>query len=43
LENGFAAVRITEMNENFTRQHQDVRQENGIAYGDLIEHIDFNI
>ncbi len=41
LENGFAAVRITEMNENFTRQHQDVRQENGIAYGDLIEHIDF--
>ena len=41
LENGFAAVRITEMNENFTRQHQNVRQENGIAYGDLIEHIDF--
>ncbi len=41
LENGFAAVRITEMNENFTRQHQDVRKENGIAYGDLIEHIDF--
>ena len=29
------------MNENFTRQHQDVRQENGIAYGDLMEHIDF--
>jgi hypothetical protein len=41
VENGFAAVRITEMNENFTRQHQDVRLENGIQYGDLPEHIDF--
>ena len=41
VENGFAAVRITEMNENYTRQHQDVRQENGVEYGDLLEHIDF--
>ncbi len=41
VENGFAAVRITEMNENYTRQHQDVRNENGIQYGDLPEHIDF--
>jgi hypothetical protein len=41
VENGFAAVRITEMNENFTRQHQDVRIENGIQYGDLIDFIDF--
>lgn len=41
VENGFAGVRITEMNENFTRQHQDVRLENGIQYGDLAEHIDF--
>ena len=41
VENGFAAVRICEMNENFTRQHQDVRVENGIAYGDVLEHIDF--
>jgi len=41
LRNGFTAVRITEMNENFTRQHQDVREENGISYGDLPEHIDF--
>lgn len=40
-QNGFTAVRITEMNENFTRQHQDVRLENGIQYGDLPEHIDF--
>ncbi len=41
VENGYAAVRFTEMNENYTRQHQDVRTENGIAYGDLPEHIDF--
>ncbi len=41
LNNGFTAVRITEMNENFTRQHQDIRTENGIHYGDLTEHIDF--
>ena len=41
LHNGFTAVRITEMNENFTRQHQDVREENSIKYGDIPEHIDF--
>lgn len=41
VDRGFAAVRITEMNENFTRQHQDVRAENGINYGDVLEHIDF--
>lgn len=41
LKNGYTAVRITEMNENYTRQHQDVRIENGIHYGDLPEHIDF--
>lgn len=41
LQNGFTAVRITEMNENFTRQHQDVRKENGIEYGDLPRWIDY--
>jgi hypothetical protein len=41
VENGYAAVRFTEMNENYTRQHQDVRNENGINYGDVPEHIDF--
>jgi Peptidase family M28 len=41
VENGFAAIRITEMNENYRHQHQDVRVENGIQYGDLIEFIDF--
>jgi hypothetical protein len=41
LQNGFTAVRITEMNENFRRQHQDVRKENGIEYGDLPQWIDY--
>jgi hypothetical protein len=41
VENGYAAVRITEMNENYTRQHQNVRIENAIQYGDLPEFIDF--
>lgn len=41
LNNGFTAVRLTEMNENFTRQHQDIREENGIRYGDVEEYIDF--
>ena len=41
VQRGFAAVRITEMNENYTRQHQNIRTENGINYGDLPEHIDF--
>jgi Zn-dependent M28 family amino/carboxypeptidase len=41
VENGYAAVRITEMNENYYRQHQNVRTENGINYGDLPEHIDY--
>jgi hypothetical protein len=39
--NGFAAVRITEMNENYYHQHQDVRKENNIQYGDLPEFMDF--
>jgi hypothetical protein len=41
VENGYAAVRITEMNENYTRQHQNVRTENGIDYGDLPIHVDY--
>jgi hypothetical protein len=41
LENGFAAVRITDMNENYNHQHQDVRMENGIQIGDLPEFVDF--
>jgi Zn-dependent M28 family amino/carboxypeptidase len=38
---GFPAVRIMETNENYTRQHQDIRVEDGIAYGDVIEGVDF--
>lgn len=41
VNRGYAAVRITEMNENFYHQHQDVRKENGIQYGDLPEFMDF--
>lgn len=41
VENGFAAVRITEMNENHFHQHQNIRTENGIRYGDLAEFMDF--
>ena len=41
VQNGFAAVRITEMNENYYHQHQDVRKENNIQYGDLAEFMDF--
>jgi hypothetical protein len=42
LERGFAAVRMTEPNENFNHQHQVVRKENGVQYGDLPEFDDFN-
>jgi hypothetical protein len=38
---GYPAVRITEADENYTRQHQDVRTENGVAYGDVIGGVDF--
>lgn len=41
VQKGYAAVRITEMNENYYRQHQDVRKENGIDYGDLPIYIDY--
>ena len=38
---GFAGVRIMEAHENYTQQHQDIRVENGIAYGDVVEAVDF--
>ena len=41
-QQGFAAVRITEMNEDFNRQHQDIRTENGFKFGDLPEYVDYN-
>lgn len=38
---GFAGVRIMEAHENYNRQHQDIREENRIAYGDVIEGVNF--
>ena len=38
-----AAVRFVEAHENFTHQHQDVRVENGVQYGDLPQYIDAHI
>lgn len=39
-EHGFPAVRLTEVHENYNRQHQDVRVEDGVHFGDLPEHVD---
>ncbi len=41
VDSGFAAIRITEMNENYNHQHQTVRTENNIRYGDVPEFMDF--
>jgi hypothetical protein len=41
VQRGYAAVRITETNENFDHQHQDLRTEKGVVYGDKIEFMDF--
>ena len=40
-EQGFAAVRFTEYREDYHHQHQNVRTENGIEYGDLPKFVDF--
>ncbi|HEV7395367.1 MAG TPA: M28 family metallopeptidase [Pyrinomonadaceae bacterium] len=42
LERGYPAVRFTEPNENYNHQHQNVRLENGVQFGDLTEFDDFN-
>lgn len=39
---GFAGIRIMEAHENYNQQHQDIRTENGIEYGDVIEHVNFD-
>jgi hypothetical protein len=41
-DEGFAGVRFTEPNENYDRQHQDVRVEGGVQYGDLARFVDFD-
>ena len=40
-DEGYAGVRIMETHENYIRQHQDIREENGIKYGDVIEGVNF--
>ncbi len=39
---GFAGVRIMEAHENYNQQHQDIRIEDGINYGDVIEAVNFD-
>lgn len=39
---GFPAIRFTEWREDFHHQHQNVRVENGVQYGDLLKYVDFN-
>ena len=41
-EQGFSAVRFTEYREDFHHQHQNVRSENGIEYGDTLKFVDFD-
>jgi hypothetical protein len=39
---GFAGIRIMEAHENYNRQHQDIRTEDGIEYGDVVEGVNFD-
>ena len=41
LERRYPAARFTEVNEDYRHQHQDVRVEEGVQYGDLLEFVDF--
>lgn len=41
LKAGFPAVRVTEAVENYTRQHQDLRTEKGVKFGDTVDGVDF--
>lgn len=38
---GYPGIRIMEAHENYVQQHQDVRVENGIEYGDVVKHVNF--
>jgi len=42
LAKGYPAVRFTELHEDFRHQHQDVRTENGVQYGDLPKFVDYS-
>ncbi|WP_298153043.1 M28 family metallopeptidase [Flavobacterium sp.] len=39
---GYAGVRLMEAHENYNRQHQNLRTENGIEYGDVISGVNFS-
>jgi hypothetical protein len=39
---GYPGIRIMEAHENYVQQHQDVRVENGIEYGDVVKHVNFD-
>jgi Peptidase family M28 len=39
---GFAAIRFTEFREDFNHQHQNIRTENGVEYGDLPKFVNFD-
>ena len=39
---GYPGIRIMETNENYNRQHQDLRTEDGVVYGDTIDGVDFD-
>lgn len=39
---GYAGIRIMEAHENYTQQHQDIRIEDEISYGDVLEHVNFD-
>ncbi len=41
-DEGFAGIRIMEAHENYNQQHQDIRLENGIEYGDRLKFVDFD-
>ena len=42
LDQGYPAVRLTEPNEDYSHEHQDVRVENGVQFGDLPQFVDFD-
>ena len=42
LEHGFPALRFTEPHEDYRNEHQDLRTENGVRYGDTIDRVDFD-
>jgi Zn-dependent M28 family amino/carboxypeptidase len=42
LNEGYPAVRLMEAHEDYTRQHQDLRTEDGVRYGDVLEGVDFD-